>query len=41
MLLMPSITRGTPPGENTVGNFLTDITPTDAWHVSQRKSTDL
>jgi len=37
---MPSISRGTPPGENAIDNFSTDMTPTDDWHVSKRKSTD-
>ena len=37
---MPSISRGTPPGEDTFDNFLTDMMPADAWHVSQQKSTD-
>ena len=37
---MPSISRGTRPGEDAFDNFLTDMTPTDAWHVFQRKSMD-
>jgi len=37
---MPSISRGTPPGVDTFENFLTDMMPADAWHVSQWKSTD-
>jgi len=36
---MPSISRGTRPGEETFDNFLTDMMPADAWHVSQWKST--
>ena len=37
---MTSISRGTPPGEDTLGNTLSDMMPTDAWDVPQRKSTD-
>ena len=37
---MPSISRGTPPGEDTVDNFVTDMMSADVWHVSQLKSTD-
>ena len=37
---MTSISRGTLPGEDTMDDFLSDMMPTDAWDVPQRKSTD-
>ena len=37
---MTTISQGTPPGEDPVDNILSNMMPTDAWDVPQRKSTD-